>query len=96
MLTEQRKQARRQWVAARGRWNIAQWSEILFSDESRFAMSHANGKARVWRRAGERFADACVMERDRWGGPSVMVWAGITATHRTDLQFVEGNLTGVQ
>jgi hypothetical protein len=27
-------------------------------------------------RRGERFADACVLERDRFGGGSVMVWEG--------------------
>ena len=79
-----------------GRWNIAQWSDVMFSDESRFAMSHADGRARVWRRPGERYTDACVLEHDRWGGPSVMVWGGITATHRTELLFMEGNLTGVR
>jgi len=31
----------------------------------------------VWRRHGERFADCCIAQRDRFGGGSVMVWAVI-------------------
>ena len=45
----------------------------------------ADGRKRVWRRRGERFSDCCVMERDRWGGCSVVVWAGVTSNCRTDL-----------
>ena len=32
-------------------------------------------------------------DHDRWGGPSVMVWAGISFHHRTPLVVIEGNLT---
>ncbi|ELU01685.1 hypothetical protein CAPTEDRAFT_228216 [Capitella teleta] len=32
-------------------------------------------------------------EYNRWGGPSVMVWAGITMEHRTVLVIVHGNIT---
>nr|KAG5693798.1 hypothetical protein BaRGS_029428 [Batillaria attramentaria] len=58
------------------RWNRHQWGMVLFPDESRFSLSHCDGRKRVWRRPGERFIDACVQEHDRYGGVSVMVWAG--------------------
>ena len=56
---------------------IRQWRRVLFTDESRFTLYRADGRRRVYRRRGERFADACVVERDRFGGGSVMVWGGI-------------------
>ena len=31
-------------------------------------LSFADGRTRVWRRTGERFADCCVMQKDRYGG----------------------------
>ena len=46
-------------------------------DESRFNLSHHDGRRQVFRRKGERFADCCVVERDGFGGGSVMVWGGI-------------------
>jgi hypothetical protein len=47
-------------------------------------------------RRGERFADACVLERDRFGGGSVMVWGGISHGLKSPLIVITGNLTGVQ
>ena len=64
----------------------------MFTDESRFFVSHSDGRVRVYRRVGERYAQCCVMERDRYGGGSVMVWAGITARNHTVLIIVDGNL----
>ena len=58
---------------------------MFFSDESRFCFDHADGRFRVYRRTGERYADACVMERDRWGGANIMVWGGIAYGERTQL-----------
>ena len=85
LLTDARRQARREWVRQRIRWNVQNWSRILFTDESRFCMSHSDGRLRVWRRTGERYSDACVRHQNRWGGPSVMVWTGISSLHCTEL-----------
>jgi len=47
----------------------------LRADKSRYNLSHADGRARVYRRQGERFAPVCVRQYDRFGGGDVMVWA---------------------
>ena len=65
---------------------------ILFSDESRFNLSQHDGMTRVFRRRGERFADNCLIERDRFGGGSAMVWGGIMGRKKTNLIVVQGNL----
>lgn len=68
----------------------------MFTDESRFCLDFHDGRVRTWRREGERFNDACVRERDRYGGGSVMVWGGIAFGLRTELRFVNGTLTAQQ
>ena len=73
-------------------WRRADWNRVLFSDESRFALSHADGRTRVYRRTNEHYADCCVLERDRFGGSSVMVWGGIMGRQKTDLVVMQGNL----
>ena len=67
-------------------------SSVLFSDESRFNLSHHDGRIRVFRRRGERFADNCLIERDRFEGGSVMVWGGIIGRRKTNLIVVQGTL----
>ena len=51
----------------------------------------------MWRKRGERFQDAIISEHDRYGGGSIMVWAGISRGGRTDLHIVmRGIMTGVR
>ena len=49
---------------------------------------------RVWRRRGERFADACVQERDSHRGGSVCIWGGIGINEKTDIVHFNGNING--
>ena len=77
VLTQRHRRARLQWALQRQNWRNRQWRNVIFSDESRYCISTADGRARVWRRQGERYNDNCVMETDPWGGPSIMVWGGI-------------------
>lgn len=56
----------------------------------------ADGRERVYRRVGERFADACVTEVDRFRRGSVMVWGGISYHGKTNLVVIRGNLTAQQ
>ena len=49
------------------------------------------------RRKNERFVTCYVAEHDRWGGPYVMVWGGISFDGFTDLYVIQnGALTGVR
>ena len=47
----------------------------------------------MYRRRNERYAECCVLERDRFGGGcSVMVWAAIAYGYRSPLVVIDGNL----
>ena len=88
--------ARRAFCRRHVRWTRHQWSQVLFSDESRFTMNHNDGRLRVWRSPGQRFIDATVQEKVAFGGGSVMVWEGFSLHHRTPLYHVQGNLNGLR
>ena len=95
-LTPAHRQARVVWCRRHLRWTRQQWSQVLFTDESRFTLSFNDGRIHVWRRQGERFHDCAVREHDRYGGGSVMVWGGIHLNGRTPLHLVQGTLTGAR
>lgn len=97
-LTDRRRGVRLNWLQRFGphRFSMRQWRKVLFTDESRFTLQRADGRKRVYRRRGERYADACVVERDRFGGGSVMVWGGIAYGHKMPLIVINGNLNAVQ
>ena len=66
----------------------------VFSDESRFNLSFADRRLKecVVTIKGMN-ADNCVIEHNRFGGGSVMVWCNINAGFRSDLIILNGTLT---
>ena len=62
-LKQRHRAVRLQWGRTRLRWNRNTWQNILFPDESRFYLKFSDGRARVYRRRGERFSDACVWKQ---------------------------------
>ena len=93
---QRHRNTRLAWVRARHRWRLHTWQHIIFSDESRFSLRFSDGRYRVYRSSGERFTDQCVYESDRFGGGSVMVWAGICHDGRTQPKIVQGKLNAVK
>jgi hypothetical protein len=64
----------------------------VLTDESKFNFNWADGRARVWRRRGERLDPANVVECDGYGGGGVMIWSGISYEGKTELKIVRGRL----
>ena len=57
-----------------------------------FYLKRVDGRKRVWRRRKERHVPVTVIPTVAFQGGGVMVWAGISATAKTDLVFIEGIL----
>lgn len=66
-------------------WTINDWKKVLFSDEMRVSLNSPDGRERVWRRTGERFARCNISPKIPFGGGSVMFWGGICFIVRTEL-----------
>ena len=43
-----------EWACEHSRWNLQQWSCVLFSDEIRYNEDSSDAYRRVWRAKGER------------------------------------------
>ena len=97
-LTPRRRLARMQWLRRNDPriWRRQCWQAVLFTNESRFNLFRADGRRRVYRRRNERYADCCVIERDRFGGGSVMVWGGRSYWRRMQLHIIRGNLNVIR
>lgn len=91
-LTMVHRRRRREWGRTHRVWTLQHWRHCIFSDESRFALFHADGRVRVRRRQGERLIDACIQPTDGNRGPSVMVWGAIHHGGKSDLIVLDGTM----
>ncbi|GFS84794.1 transposable element Tcb1 transposase [Trichonephila clavipes] len=71
---------------------VAEWNEVVFTDESRICLQHHDGRIRVWRHRGERMLNSCVMHRHTGPAPGIMVWGGIGYQSRICLVRIDGTL----
>lgn len=65
-----------------------QWSNIIFSDEKRFCMDGMQNIMYGWSKKNKRHV---IMKRHSGGG-SIMVWAAISMTQKSELIVVDGKL----
>jgi hypothetical protein len=84
ILTLRHRQASIRRARAHRYWRRRDWNTVLFSDESRYNLSHADGRVRIYRQKGERFAPVCVRQHGRFRGGSVIVWGGIMCGQKPD------------
>ncbi|GFS03425.1 transposable element Tcb1 transposase [Elysia marginata] len=82
ILAQRHRHQRTLWAQEHAAWDRIQWRSVVFSDESRFCIGHADGRVRVWRRSGERYPADSIREHDRWGGASLMMWGAISYNDR--------------
>ena len=76
---------------------VHHWHPVLFMDEIWFTLTACDRRERVWRHHGERYAACNIVQHDRFGGGSVMVWGGISLEGRTGLHVLnQGTLTAVR
>ncbi|KAI4898879.1 hypothetical protein NFI96_008975 [Prochilodus magdalenae] len=97
VLTAQHRAGRLSFAREHQDWQIRHWHPVLFTDESRFTLSTCDGRDRVWRRRGERSAACSILQHDRFGSGSVMVWGGISLEGRTAPHVLaRGSLTDIR
>ncbi len=53
LLKQRQRQKHLTWAKEKKNWTVAQWSRVLFSDESKFCISFRKKGPRVWRKSGE-------------------------------------------
>ena len=75
VLTPRHRQRRLEYARRNIRKTRAEWAAVLITDEYRFNLFDRDGR---YRRRNERYRDNCVIESNRQGGGSVMIWGGVS------------------
>ncbi|GFX10969.1 transposable element Tcb1 transposase [Trichonephila clavipes] len=85
-FTQNHRRLRRQWCDERSMW-VAEWNEVVFTDESSICLQHHDCRIRVWRHRGERMLNSCVMYRHTGPAPGIMEWKGPLTPAKRNGQF---------
>ncbi len=85
-------QRRLTWAKEKKNWTVAQWSKVLFSDESKFCISFGNQGPRVWRKGGEAHSPCCLKSSVKFP-QSVMIWGAMSSAGVGPLCFLKTNVT---
>ncbi len=96
-IEQSTKQATHFWhkwnpIMEKKNWTVAQWSKVLFSDESKFCISFGNQGPRVWRKGGEAQSPSCLKSSVKFP-QSVMIWGAMSSAGVGPLCFLKTNVT---
>ncbi|GFV74436.1 transposable element Tcb2 transposase [Trichonephila clavipes] len=84
-LTLRHHHDRRKWATEHVNWRINEWSNVLFSNESRFSVHLDDRRIFIWRERGSRNNPAFMHESVRFSSGGVLVYGGISIDGHTDL-----------
>ncbi len=91
LLNQRQRQKHLTWAVEKNNWTVAQWSKVLFSDESKFCISFGNQGPRVWRKSGEAQNPCCLKSSVKFP-QSVMIWAAMSSAGIGPLSFLKSTV----
>ncbi len=91
LLNQRQRQKRLTWAVEKKNWTVAQWSKVLFSDESKFSISFGIQGPRVWRKSGEAQNPCCLKSSVKFP-QSVMIWAAMSSAGVGPLCFLKSTV----
>ncbi len=91
LLNQRQCQKHLTWAVEKKNWTVAQWSKVLFSDESKFCISFGNQGPRVWRKSGEAQNPCCLKSSVKFP-QSVMIWAAMSSAGVGPLCFLKSTV----
>ncbi len=91
LLNQRQRQKHLTWAVEKKNWTVAQWSKVLFSDESKFCISFGNQGPRVWRKSGEAQHRFCLKSSVKFP-QSVMIWAAMSSAGVGPLCFLKSTV----
>ena len=89
-LSQRRK--RPNWAKEKKDWTVGQWSNVLFSHESKVCLSFGNQGPRVWKKTGEEQNPSCLRSSVKYP-QSVMIWGAMSGAGVGKLCFLKSKVT---
>ncbi len=86
------RQRRLAWAKEKKNWTVAQWSKVLFSDESKFCISIGNQGPGEWKKGREVHSPGYLKYSVKFP-QSVIIWGAMSSAGVGPLCFLKTNIT---
>lgn len=77
-LTPKHKKDRLQWAKVHESWTTDDWSNVIWSDESKFNLLNSDGKEYYWTNRPTELTEDSIKPTMKFGGGGIMVWSCMT------------------
>ncbi|RCN25782.1 hypothetical protein ANCCAN_28503 [Ancylostoma caninum] len=86
------RKARVAWVRAHLHWSRKEWSEVLWSDESKYMLFGSDGIKWIRRPDSKRYDPKYLLPTVKHGGGSCLVWGCFSARGMGPLYHIQGTM----
>ncbi len=91
LLKQKHRQKHLTWATEKMNWTNAEWSKVIFSDESKLCISFGNLGPRDWRKSGEAQNTCCLKSSVKFP-QSVMIWGAMSSAGVGPLCFLKSTV----
>ncbi len=74
LLSDKNRKRRLQFAQAHQNWTLEDWKNVACFDESRFLLTHSDGRVRICHKEHESMDPSCLVSTAQAGGGGVMGW----------------------
>lgn len=94
LLSSQQMKRRFQWAKDHEKWDIDDWKNVIWSDETKFNLLNSDGKEYYWTNKPGTFSPESVKSTLKFGGGSIMIWGCMTWEGLGFSCKIDGNMDG--
>lgn len=94
-MTDKQKKTRLAWAKSKLSWSVEDWSNVIFSDESKFDVCVGDHRKRVIRTKQEAFHKDCLKRTVKFP-TGVMIWGCMASSGLGCFEFVDGTINAVK
>ncbi len=91
LLKQKHRQKHLTLAKEKNNGTVAQWSKVIFSDESQFCIKFGNQGPRVWRKSGEAQNPCCLKSSVKFP-QSLTIWADMSSAGIRPLCFLKSTV----
>ncbi|RCN49239.1 hypothetical protein ANCCAN_04654 [Ancylostoma caninum] len=91
-IAREKRKARVAWAPAHLHWSRKEWSEVLWSDESKYMLFRSDGIKWIRRPDSKRYDPKYLLPTVKHGGGSCLVWGCFSAREMGPLYHIQGTM----